>query len=338
MIGATLDEVRRHIESLATPGGDYELRCARTGDRPVPTTGLRFPSRPTARAAAKATEQYRAALRRYDPQVPFHDVVACQRRPLDSRAVASGTGAVSNGSGHRTRPACDSDERPTAERRTLVDFCHTAAGATFEAIENAPHRGLETAIMDAYLAAAETVTDPDDLCLHLLEHVAREVDDRLDPAEQASLLHDAATRLPAPTADAADPLEGALFDLRSVAFLDGFAVDGATADSVAPPSTIGDPRPRTVTLRGYASADAGDDALVTLPFTLALLSRLDDADAGVSVTAAARIGPADGRPPTWRVTVVTAHPTAHPTADRTPRGLARVSPSATNGTESTTSR
>jgi len=45
------------------------LRCGRAGDRPLPAAGNRFPDRATARAAARATEQYRSALRRYDPQV-----------------------------------------------------------------------------------------------------------------------------------------------------------------------------------------------------------------------------------------------------------------------------
>ncbi|WP_058365030.1 DUF7551 domain-containing protein [Haloparvum sedimenti] len=327
MIGATLDDVRGHIESLATADGEYVLRCARTGDRPVPTTGLRFPSRPTARAAAKATEQYRAALRRYDPQVPFHDVVACQRRLQGHR------GREATGDDERDRSRPESGSRPsTAERRTLVDFCHTAAGATFEAIENSPHRGVETAIMDAYLEAAESVSDPDELCLHLLEHVAREVDDRLDPTEQAALLCDAAARLPAPSTAAADPLKGALCDLRSVAFLEAFAVHAPESDPTVDPETTANRRSRSVTLRGYASADDGGDALVTLPFTLALLSRVGDADAAanVSVTAATRLDPADGRSPAWRIAVAT-----EPTTDRARRGLARVSPGSavTSGSE-----
>ncbi|WP_066415557.1 DUF7551 domain-containing protein [Halorubrum aethiopicum] len=78
MIGTTLEDIRDHVERLATDDGDYYLVCARYGDRPVPAAGLRFADRPTARAAARATEQYRAALRRYDPGVPRYDVIVSQ--------------------------------------------------------------------------------------------------------------------------------------------------------------------------------------------------------------------------------------------------------------------
>ena len=78
MIGTTLLDIADHIESLASEDGEFSLVCARYGDRPVPAAGLRFDSRETARAAARATEQYRDALRRYDPELPFYDVVVRQ--------------------------------------------------------------------------------------------------------------------------------------------------------------------------------------------------------------------------------------------------------------------
>ena len=79
MVGPTLVDIREHVETLASDDGDYYIVCGRTGDRPVPAAGLRFDERGTARSAARATEQYRAALRRYDPKVPRYDVIVCQR-------------------------------------------------------------------------------------------------------------------------------------------------------------------------------------------------------------------------------------------------------------------
>jgi hypothetical protein len=76
--GTSLADVRERIESLAGPDGEFYLRCGRTGDRPVPAAGLRFETRATARRAARATERYRAMLRRYDPRVPCYDVIVHQ--------------------------------------------------------------------------------------------------------------------------------------------------------------------------------------------------------------------------------------------------------------------
>jgi hypothetical protein len=78
VIGTTLVSISDHIEALSSADGEYSLVCARYGDRPVPAAGLRFESRAAARAAARATEQYRDALRRYDPQVPYYDVIVRQ--------------------------------------------------------------------------------------------------------------------------------------------------------------------------------------------------------------------------------------------------------------------
>jgi hypothetical protein len=48
MIGTTLEDIRTHIEALASEDGSYYLICARYGDRPVPTAGLRFETQTTA--------------------------------------------------------------------------------------------------------------------------------------------------------------------------------------------------------------------------------------------------------------------------------------------------
>lgn len=84
VVGPTLVEVRERIESLATAGGAYCLVCARTGERPVPAEGLRFPDPETARTAARSTEEYRSLLRRYDSRLPRRDVIvarASRREP-----------------------------------------------------------------------------------------------------------------------------------------------------------------------------------------------------------------------------------------------------------------
>lgn len=78
MMGETLGDIRQQIESLASDSGTYYLICGRTGERPVPASGLYFESRSAARAATRATKRYRAALRQYDPQVPYYDVIVCE--------------------------------------------------------------------------------------------------------------------------------------------------------------------------------------------------------------------------------------------------------------------
>jgi hypothetical protein len=91
MAPPTLIDIREHIEDLASDAGRYYVVCARTGDRPVPAAGHRFPDRAAARAAARATERYRAALRRYDPRTPRHDLVVRRdaRRGVSPRPGAA---------------------------------------------------------------------------------------------------------------------------------------------------------------------------------------------------------------------------------------------------------
>lgn len=92
---SSLAELRTRVEALASERGEYYLRCCRLGDRPVPAAGLRFESRPAARVAARATEQYRTVLRRYDPTLPRYDVVVCQeRRPVENDPSPPGAGAI----------------------------------------------------------------------------------------------------------------------------------------------------------------------------------------------------------------------------------------------------
>jgi len=212
MIGTTLLDIRGRIESLASGDGEFYLRCARTGDRPVPTSGLRFPDRGRAREAATATEQYRAALRRYDPAVPTYDVIVCQeRRPGDA-----GTGA------NETR----GQTRPSGTDVGRVEFCHRAAAAVFETLSSRGYDAVESAVMDAYLSVAERLRSPDGLCLCLVESMATELQARLDPGEQAAVLSAAAARLDVDSGEpaAAGPaaVGSALSRLRTVGLLGGY--------------------------------------------------------------------------------------------------------------------
>lgn len=326
MIGTTLLDIADHIESLAAADGEFSLVCARYGDRPVPAAGLRFDSRETASAAARATEQYRDALRRYDPGLPFYDVVVRQEfaaspsrltdRDDGSPAFAPGdagplpdelTERVVNNAAHRRPGAEESDEgggdeggsdesggdgRWTARRgpdgpsrrgrrRDRVEFCHAAAAATFEALSAGGHDRTESAVMDAYFAFAERLSDPDDLCLCLLEATATALDRHLDPGAQAAVLSDAAERLPDPSeSPAADPSErpgsdpvSAAFDrLAAVGLVDGYErVDGA-----GPVSRSGDSARNaddaTVRVSGYALSPA-DGRVPTLPVALEVCRR-----------------------------------------------------------------
>lgn len=216
MIGTTLDGIRTHIEALASEDGEYSLVCGRYGDRPVPAAGLRFESRPTARAAAQATEQYRAALRRYDPQLPYYDVIVCQDR---------GQHGVVDQTGQRSSDI-DADNwrfsEPILENRSSGrrEFCHHIAATVFETLSDEGYDTVEAAVMDTYFEFAETVPDPDYLCLCLLESMAAELDTRLNPAEQRDILSGAACRLtpPAPPADE-DPVEATLTRLQGLGVL-----------------------------------------------------------------------------------------------------------------------
>jgi len=226
VIGTTLLEIGDHIESLASEAGEYSLVCARYGDRPVPAAGLRFESRAVARAAARATEQYRDALRRYDPRLPYYDVIVRHEFAGDDPSPDSGTDRDADDP-HDVRrfsaaeatgwtlsdPAVTGRDDREERRRDRVEFCHEAAAAVFEALSANGHDDAESAVMDAYFELAERVRDPDDLCLCLLEAMADALHRRLTPREQASVLSAAAAGLPslsdADPVSADDPVSGA---------------------------------------------------------------------------------------------------------------------------------
>ncbi|WP_135301899.1 DUF7551 domain-containing protein [Haloarcula amylovorans] len=299
MVGTTLTELRDRIESLASPGGEYYLVCARTGDRPVPATEARFDSRSTAQRAARATEQYRRALRRYDPRLPHYDVVVCQA--VDP-AVAGGRSA-SNLKDDSGAPADTGSEGPPAEptRRRRIDFCHSVAAAVFETLSAAGHDAVERAVMDTYFDLAETVDDLDDLCVCLLESMASELDRRLSPDEQANILADAAGRLP-PVDSAAQPIPAAFSHLRDRGLLDGYVRSPSSV------STEGGTRSVVVRLSGYVLSPR-NGRLPVLPLVLALYR-----GAGDWPPTALRAADIDGD---WRLTLVFAR-------DGGPKGLASV--------------
>ncbi|GAA0194844.1 DUF7551 domain-containing protein [Halobaculum roseum] len=307
MIGTTLGDLRRHIESLADPTGAYRLRCARTGERPVPVAGLAFDTRATARAAARCGEQYRAALRRYDPQVPFYDLVAVERadapavEPDGSPHDATDEGFDSGGA--TERHALDGYASDSA-----IDLCHAVVGVVFEAVADSPHTAVQDAVMETYFAAAESVDGPDELCLRLLASVADGLAEHLDDEETLAVLREAGTRLlPAPLDG--DPLEAALSRLRTAGMLRSYAVSPATVD------LDGETRRWRVELDGYALVDGGDplvadsgsddhgdpDRIVTLPVVVTLFGRASVS--AVAVTDATR-KPSGA----WRLTVTTNPP------------------------------
>ena len=220
MVGTTLIELREYIEDLASDAGEYYLVCSRRGGQPVPATGLRFERRATARAAARATEQYRVALRRYDPRLPHYDVIVCQEGTTADRAGQAGDRRSDTGSTDWTlsEPVLD---RTSAQHQDLVEFCHRVAAVVFETLSEDGYDAVETAVMDEYVALAETVADPDDLCLCLLESVATELDRRLSPAEQADVLADAAARLTS-LESAGNPVSATLDRLEESGLLESY--------------------------------------------------------------------------------------------------------------------
>lgn len=72
---------RRRIEALTAASGEFIVICARSGERPTPVAGKRFPDRQHAVAAAGLATVYRTRLRAYDERAPVYDLVAYQESP-----------------------------------------------------------------------------------------------------------------------------------------------------------------------------------------------------------------------------------------------------------------
>jgi hypothetical protein len=273
MMGETLTELRARVESLSTVDGSFAVVCARTGERPVPVDEARYPDRETAVQAATAARRYRATLRRYDPQVAFHDLVVQEVGADHPTRLGSG----------RTRPPVTTG----GDRSRRSAFCHEVTAASFEALSATGHDDVEREVMDTYMALADTTADPDDLCLLLLWSLTAEVA-RLAPEDRERVVRTAASSLsPAP---ASDPLEATCSRLREAAVVSGYTV-------AADPDR---PAVRDVLLEGYALADHSG-RLPTLPVAVDVLRRAAD---DLTFTAAAVLP--DGR---WRLTVAAADAT-----------------------------
>lgn len=262
MVGVTLLEIREHVEALATPAGRYVVICGRTGERPIPVDGLRFPDRGTARSAARAAGQYRAALRRYDPQVPFYDLIVCE----------DADGETNNGPDRGdtpdawalTAPVLDTGDAPFS-RRDRVEFCHRVAAAVFETLSAGGYDGVETAVLDAYFDLAERLSDPDDLCLCLLESMAAELDDRLDPTAQTTVLAGAGARL-APSPSPAGPVSATFRRLSDVGLVERYTcLPGSIGRSEGPRTVVAE-------LTSYALSPV-DGRLPVLPVVVDLFRR-----------------------------------------------------------------
>lgn len=248
MTGSTLADIRRRLESLADPEGRYYLLCARTGERSFPADGLRFSTRETAVEAAEAAGAYRSELRRWDDRLPPRDFIVCEDPYLS----------------------------PPAD---LVNFCHEVAGAVFETLSTQGYAHVETAIIDAYLDAAERIESRDRLCLLLLDCMSAEVA-ALPADEQASVLRNASERLSEPAATP-DPLSGTLNRFARLRLIEGYECrrDGSAWQ---------------IAVDGYELA--GGEALPTLPIAVEYFRR--DPEGTPAIHAAERDG--DG----WRFRLV----------------------------------
>jgi hypothetical protein len=299
VVGTTLVEIRAHIEALASDDGEYYVVCGRTGDRPVPVAGKRFDGRATARSAARATEQYRTALRRYDPQLPCYDPIVCQDtdEAVPTARAQRRAPATAGREREATRATPDAASRPPEGRRR-VEFCHRVSAALFETLAEEGYDDAETAVMDAYFDLAETVADPDELCLCLLESMAGELGRRLTPAEQADALAGAATRLPPPD-PTRRPIEGTLSGLEDCGLL------GRYTRSPGSVRLADGTRSVVVRLSGYALSPR-DGSLPVLPITLELHRHRPDRP-----PSSLRVADVDEG---WRITLVT-------TSDPEPSGL-----------------
>lgn len=294
MIGTSLSDIRDHIETLATHDGTYYVVCGRTGERPVPTAGMRFEERSTAQNAARAAEQYRTALRRYDPRVPYHDLIVCQDGPLPAGTTRERSRV--QGTDDRERPPLlPGQTTPVLERRRLVEFCHEVAAVVFETLCDGGFTSVETAVMDAYFDLAETVADPDDLCLCLLESMAAELDRHLDPPEQSTVLTSAASRLPTPsTTD--EPVMATFSRLQRLGLLEKYARSPWSVD------LGGGTRSVTVRLSEYA-LEPRNGRLPVLPVVLELSRHgLDDTPSALEA-----VQVDDG----WRLTLTLANEVDH---------------------------
>lgn len=260
MVGSTPIDIRKHINGLATEDDQYCLGCGRTGDRPVPAVSARFSDQATARATARATEQYRSVLRRYDTQVPYCDLIICELPPRDTTAAHTRESETDSLSNSVSRPILTGSATP--ERRDLVNFCHHVAGTVLETLSEAGYDGVESGVMDAYFEHTELEGDPDELCLCLLESMASKLHERLTSTDQTEILTAAAARLESPS-DNDSALNASVVALEQRGLIESYMGSSYSVDS------DGGARPVVVQISGYTRS-AHDGRLPVLPLTLDL--------------------------------------------------------------------
>ena len=142
---------------------------------------------------------------------------------------------------------------------------HRVAAAVFEALVEADHRAVETAVMDAYFDLAETMSSADDLCLRLLESMATALHVHLASAEQADVLERAASHL-APRPDSAGALEATLVEMERLGLVESYSC------SPWRPGPDAGTRSAELTLEGYALS-AREGRLPVLPVVVELYRR-----------------------------------------------------------------
>jgi hypothetical protein len=146
-----------------------------------------------------------------------------------SRAGACSTRRPGNSTSPTLSERVPTETTADPNRRGLVEFCHTVTAAVFETLSEEGYDAVETAVMDTYFELAETIPDPDGLCLCLLESMAMELDEQLRPAQQANVLAGAATRLP--PIDAADqPVSATLSGLEARGLLGSYTRSPGSVD------------------------------------------------------------------------------------------------------------
>lgn len=266
MNGTTLTEIRAQIDSLASDDGDYYVVCGRTGERPVPVAGKRFADRATARRGARTTEQYRSALRRYDPQLPHYDLIVSEETgPLTQPTRTGGPG---HGDEWTLSERVVDGSTPDSGRGRLATFSHSLVAAVLETLADAGHSTARTAIADTTLDLGGTTPDPDLRCVRVLEHATRELDARFEPAAQADILARVAALLPSPPA-ATDPVSAAFERLQRFGLLGTYTVSPWSIDLDA------DTRSVVVRFSGYALSPQ-DGRLPVFPVVVELARRRDD--------------------------------------------------------------
>jgi hypothetical protein len=269
-VGVTLVGIRERIEELAETDGAYYVVCGRTGHRPVPVADKRFGDRAAARRAVSAATEYRAALRRYDPEVPHYDLIVCQargRRTTEPGHDCSGAaGAQQSLSAPIVTGTAGGD---AGGRDRLVERCHRVAAATFESLSDCGHREVERATMERYTELAEALPTPDGLCLCLLESMAGTLAERLDGTEQAAVLTRAAERLGTCEGEG-DPVTATFAGL-----VDCDVVGEFSPRERAGPGDAATPDVATVRFSEYALSPR-EGHLPVLPIVVDLVRRLPD--------------------------------------------------------------